>query len=68
MADYVRRHSLLLSDSEIKLVDRTLLVYATLLQIMAKANSKRERAEIGHIMRATQSHFACKCPVPEGVS
>ena len=67
MADRIRRHALFLSDREIRLVDRTLLIYLALLRIIQVVGSKRESNDIAHITRATQAHFRCKCPVPEGV-
>ena len=51
MADRIRRHALFLSDREIRLVDRTLLIYLALLRIIQVVGSKRESNDIAHITR-----------------
>jgi hypothetical protein len=61
MTDEPRRHTLDLSDQEIKMLERAVLAYAALMRIQTAAPSPKEADENSRVASLIQRHLHGTC-------
>lgn len=65
MTDYLRRHTLHVSDKEVMLLDRAVRAYAQILTIQAAVNTRTEADDTARVSSVIQAHRHCQCPTPD---
>lgn len=60
----MRRHTLLLADQEILIIERALKCYATVMAIQTSATMNDEADLNARVCGVVQGHRNCVCPVP----
>ena len=60
-----RRHTLLVSDKELVVIERALRAYAQFMQLQRVADPRTEAIHTAHVVGLVQNHFRCACPVPQ---
>jgi hypothetical protein len=61
-----RRHTLLVSDKELVVIERALRAYAQFMQLQRIADPRTESIHTAHVVGIVQEHFRCTCAQPQG--
>jgi hypothetical protein len=69
MPENLRRHSVLLSDRELVMLERAVRVYAEVIRIQVPIHQPQSEANAAaHVAGVMQGHHNCTCPSPPEVS